>query len=156
MNCKSNKGFTYNDKRNGTKSRLDYILVGECMKSNMKNVQNHNITFIPDHLAVSVNIRLSLNKRGPGYWKLNASILNDDKLKDCIKQEIKMVENEFLESVTSKRVFWEILKIRVKDACIQYSKNRMYSLKKKRTELQKCIDEISINIMNNAYDDDTH
>ena len=69
-------GYTYTDARHKTKSRLDYIIIADKLKEKVDNICNKVITFIPDHLSVSMRIKIINNKRGPGYWKLNADILN--------------------------------------------------------------------------------
>jgi len=141
-------GFTYIDRKNGTKSRLDYILIGKYLKSNVQRIRNREISFIPDHLAVSANISLNISRRGPGYWKLNAQLLKEDAFKECVRKEILLVENEFSNCHMSKKVFWEILKIRIRDVCIKYSTNRIHNRKKRKRELQDYIDEINQQLMN--------
>ena len=59
----SDPGFTFEDKRNGTRSRLDYIFVSKIVKLGMNDVT----ISVPDHTAVIMRIYISCNKRGQGY-----------------------------------------------------------------------------------------
>ncbi len=143
-NC---NGFTYIDKKVGTKSRLDYVFVSEkCIlqKGNCKSM--HAISC--DHKAVVANLNFSENIKGKGYWKLNNSIINDDTYKNGIQHIMNETIIEY-KNVKSKRLIWEVFKIKVKEFSIKYS----ITLKKQNdfnvSKIQKRLDEIN-NIIDNG------
>lgn len=66
-------------------SRLDYFLIS----NNLLNVVvscEHKISFKSDHSIVLLQIDVNNCVRGPGYFKLNNSILLETKYQDIIKK----------------------------------------------------------------------
>ena len=58
--------------------RLDYFLVSENLRNSIVS-SRHSIEFKLDHSIVSLNIDIINLTRGPGYFKLNSSLLlNED------------------------------------------------------------------------------
>ena len=103
-------------------ARLDYIFINYALMGEVKNVANIP-SFKSDHNAVM--IELSCNKqnpRGPGFWKLNDSILND---LECVKKL-----NEKLENCKQKAkdndpcMRWELLKECSVKTCKELCKER--------------------------------
>jgi len=132
--------FTYIDKKTKTKSRLDYILVSEkCF------VRHHDINLIKaikgDHKAVCVNLVYDVKRKGPGYWKLNSSILEQQEYQKGVKDIIRTSQTQF-ENMRSKRLVWEIIKINVKEYSIQYCKRIRKNAHKKEVELQHEINRL--------------
>ena len=58
-------------------------------------------------------MKLSDAKRGPGYWKLNTSFLENNAYKEGVKYIIDNLENDG--SAINK---WEVLKTKIKDFSI--------------------------------------
>ena len=134
-------GFTFTDKRIGTKSRLDYIL-GSCngcfIPRKIKTIQpidNHH----GDHRCVEGTFMLNSNTRGKGYWKLNAQILEDLKYKEGVVNILNDVHGEF-RGIQSHRIKWELIKCRIKQFTIFTCINRVDKQKKARINLQNKID----------------
>jgi exonuclease III len=132
--------YTYVDKKNGTKSRLDYVLISE------KCCVNHcDINLIKpikgDHKGICIKLVYSETKRGPGYWKLNSSILKQGAYQEGVKEIVKTTNAQF-ENVKSKRLVWELIKINVKEYSIQYCKKNNKKTVKKEVELQKSINRL--------------
>ena len=59
-----------------------------------------------------LTINTAHKKRGPGYWKLNTSILNDEKYIKNIENIIDKTLNDYCE--VGKKVVWELCKIRTR------------------------------------------
>ena len=87
------KRYTWSQPKPLVRCRLDYFLAS-------KNVLNLNIIpkILPaiktDHSLIEINIKLTGPPRGPGIWKLNTSILQDEKYKTEIKTLIDTAWNE--------------------------------------------------------------
>ena len=47
-----------------------------------------HVTCLTDHRAVTLLININENQRGPNYWKLNTSLLEDENYKAIIKDLI--------------------------------------------------------------------
>jgi hypothetical protein len=82
-------------------------------------------------------------ERGPGFWKLNSSLLLNDGYIDGIKNIIKTV-NENCKDIHSNRLRWEILKVKIKEFSVQYSiciakrkKNTMLHLQNELNQLDE-------------------
>ena len=74
-------------------------------------------------------------KRGPGYWKMNVNILNDDNYVKEVKQCIAMCENEY--STENPQVKWEICKIKVKELTQAFGKKKLVKVEKKYKKLKR-------------------
>ena len=58
-----------------------------------------------DHKCIKVDFQIDLNLRGPGYWKFNTSILDDNGYVTAIKG---LLDN--FESIENAHDAWEALK----------------------------------------------
>ena len=78
----------------GVSSRIDFWLVSDNV---MASIENACIkpTVRTDHNAILLSLKMNNVKRGPGYWKMNVNILNDDNYVKEVKQCIAMCENEY-------------------------------------------------------------
>ena len=112
-------GYTFFDKRTGGASRLDYILCGKMLSSDLKSICV-NTCPVSDHESVTANLCMGNQKRGRGYWKLNNSLINNQDYIDNVKKLIVDTQCE-LKDIKSYRLTWELLKIRIKEFSIKYS-----------------------------------
>ena len=62
-------------------------------------------------------------KHGPSFWKLNTSLLDDPEYMNLINAEYPNWLHEF-EDITDKRVLWDLIKYRIRQVSITYSKNK--------------------------------
>ncbi len=95
-----------------------------------------------DHKAICVTLMYNGNKRGPGYWKLNNSVLKQEAYVNGVKEVISSTLSQY-ESVQSKRMLWEILKINIKDFSIRYCIKQKRDLRKREFELQKKVNKLN-------------
>ena len=61
------------------------------------NVTNSDIIagFKTDHSLITIKLSLHSNRRSPGFWKLNTSLLEEDGYVKQIKTAIKAVQEEY-------------------------------------------------------------
>ena len=116
-------------------SRLDYWLISRdaiCLvySTDIRPALKY------DHNAISLKLKVSENKRGKGYWKLNNSLLNDITYLNEIKEVIRSVNYEF--SYLDQQMKWEMCKIRIKDFSMKYVK-QVYMNKRKYISLKQII-----------------
>ena len=123
----------------GYKSRIDYLMTSEYL-SDKVNQCTIWPSPAPDHKAVLLDIDMSQNKRGLGYWKLNTEILDEDAYKDGVNHIFQETMAEYGE--VSKQLIWELCKIRIKEFSIRYSVDRKRRRVNKINVLEKQIDEI--------------
>lgn len=131
-----NEGVRHFTCRN--KSRIDFFLVSEPVFNN--NLDTHILQgpIRSDHKMVSLNFKVNRHKRGPGYWKLNTSFLNENTYKLGIQQIIK---NNKQQTFASSQIRWEMCKLQIKEFSIRYGKDRQnsqnYEIKQLETELEQ-------------------
>ena len=73
--------------------RLDYFLISENLRNSVVSCK-HNIGYKSDHSKVSLNIDLINLTRGPGYFKLNNSLLLHKDYQDTVKKSIAEINKE--------------------------------------------------------------
>ncbi|KAJ4427946.1 hypothetical protein ANN_23958 [Periplaneta americana] len=77
----NNVQFTFH--RGQAASRLDRIYVNKQLKDNILNAQVQPAVFSDHHaLLVKMEVDNTIPPHGRGYWKLNESLLYDDKIKE--------------------------------------------------------------------------
>ena len=113
------KQFTCTQKKPLVRRRLDYWLVST-------GIQETNI--IPaiksDHSAITLTLNsLDKQKFGPSYWKFNSSLLEDASYIQLISSNYPKWLDEF-KDVDDKRVLWDLIKYRIRQVSIKYSKQK--------------------------------
>ena len=105
------------------KSRLDYIFTSESL---LQHARKATIlpSFKSDHSLVKVQMQIQANPKGPGYWKLNTSLLRD---KDYIEKMNMLIKMELNNVQKTKKAQFEYLKIAVKGSSIQFASRRKKS-----------------------------
>ena len=122
-------GYTWENSNGSVKSRLDYFLVSSTIIPNIKTVKS---MYVPntDHKQLYISINIKGQTAGPGYWKLNSSLLEHQGYIDGIHTIISNVLRECTD-IKSKRITWEILKVKIKEFSIQFS----VSLSKRKKDI---------------------
>ena len=117
------KQFTWRQKNEKVKCRLDYWLISNFMQDSVAKVDI--LPFIKsDHSAVVLEIRVSeQDQKGKGYWKLNNSILDEaDFIQEMLHSKTIWI-NETAEIVDA-RIRWEMIKYKIRLFCIKYCSNK--------------------------------
>ena len=139
MNPKE-KQFTWRDKAYKVQCRLDYFLASQNLVNLAKEC---SIVHVPgsDHCAVKLFIQSdSLNKKaGPGFWKFNSSLLEDEEYINEFKANIKNYRNKYL-YLDDKGLRWDLMKMEVRGFTIAYAKRKA---KKKRNEEKKLQEQLN-------------
>jgi hypothetical protein len=114
-----------------TARRLDYVFLNDAAHNNTTESEIYSVPS-SDHRGVLVSLKCTDVARGPGYWKFNNALLKDNILVDKINLVIEQYLSESSWENAEER--WELLKLKIKNDTIQYSK----SLAVKQTN--KCIE----------------
>jgi len=110
--------YTWRNNSLKVQCRLDYWLVSKDL---FELVTNSGITIstISDHSAITFTLQSKeYVQRGPGFWKINNSVLNDEKFVQDTRVKKKYV---YLED---KGLYWDMLKMEVRGFCIQYTERK--------------------------------
>ena len=144
------KAFTYESKSLKLKSRIDYFLVSNKIAINVKRAEIRP-SIAPDHKAIFLSFEIQGEfKRGPGSWKFNNQLLEDQNYMNLINTFYPKILDKY-EDVKSKKLLWEMIKMEIRSKTIQYSKNRSLNLKRKEIELQEEIQKLDQEICDNQY-----
>ena len=111
----------------------------------------------PDHKAVILEVHITEQKRGAGYWKMNNSILNDEEYKEGITELYYNALEEYGDHV-SHVLLWEFLKLKIKEYTVAYCKmkSKFKSVHNHIKELEKqldLIDKAKANTVKPVYKD---
>ena len=79
------KSFTYESKPLNLKSRIDFFLISRHLSRCVKNSEIRT-SIAPDHKSIFLNIEIKNEfTRGPGLWKFNNTLLEDENYKELIE-----------------------------------------------------------------------
>ena len=115
-------------------SRLDYLFVSETLMQYLESV-----VILPgyrtDHSIVVCTIEFCFETRGPGYWKLNTSLLRDP---EYVSKMNALIDIEMAnENYKSKTETWECLKLAIQGSSVQYATKKKKSDRNKLEVLEK-------------------
>ena len=81
------------------------------------------------------------NPRGPGFWKLNSSLLED---KEYTTKSLELYPQlrERYHNVNDQQVFWELIKIKIRSTTISFSKGKAQAIRKHEAEIKQQLDEM--------------
>lgn len=136
--------FTWQN--NHTKSRLDYMFISKRCEPILGKlrcsffISSNNQNRMSDHKYVNIILKEIINPRGPGYWKLNTSVLEDIQYKNQIKEMIQKARER--EDIKSKALLWEAIKIEVSEQTKLYSKAKVNNIKSRERNLREEINRL--------------
>ena len=99
-----------------------------------------------DHCAVKL-LKLfiqsdSLNKKaGPGFWKFNSSLLEDESYITELKENIKIYRNKY-HCVEDKGLRWDLMKMEVRGFTIAFAKRKAKNKRDEEKKLQAQLNEL--------------
>ena len=91
-----------------------------------------------DHDAILLEIgKLENGQKGPGYWKLNCSLLADDAYVNSVTELLPLWAAEGRKELTDHRSVWDWIKYNIRAHAINFSKRKS----KERNEKEKTLQE---------------
>ena len=117
-------GYTWRRlKPKPTFSRLDYIFASENLVQMIDTI-NLLPGYKTDHSTLLITLVFNPQVRGPGYWKLNNSLLRD---LDYLDKVNCLLEMELEVDYSSARTKWENIKLAIRNSTLQYAINKKKS-----------------------------
>ena len=140
--------FTWHKKSLLIQRHLDYWLISNDLQEDVKSVEI--ITAIRlDHSAITLSVNgLEENERGPSFWKFNSTLINDQEYCDLLRLEYKNWLEGFKE-VNDKRVLWDLVKYKIRQRTIIYSKAKARKKREKVKQLEETLRNCTIRCDNN-------
>ena len=142
------KSFTWSKKSPRIFCRLDYWLISNNLTD---SVQLTDI--IPairtDHDAIFLEIGGNLDHvgRGPSYWKLNCSLLDDEEYINSTTEMIPVWIAEGREELSDDRCVWDWVKYNIRAHAIRHSSRKAKQRKETETKLQN-----ELNVTKQAFE----
>ena len=132
------KEFSWSRNNNFISRRIDYFLGSDSVYNKITDCHMKSVPY-SDHRYIFVDIHCSQLERGPGYWKFNNSLLKEIQLVDLLNKVIDTSLSEYVD--LDPQLKWEIIKRRIKDETICYSKNKAVKRKNEKIELYDCLNQ---------------
>ena len=101
-------------------SRLDYVFVDEELVQSVDSI-TLGCGYRSDHSLLSTILVFDEHERGPGYWKLNTSLL---RIHDYVEKMNKLLDIELSQTFSSFKSKWELTKLAIRGSTIQYTVRR--------------------------------
>ena len=115
------RNFTWSQSNPSVFSRLDYWLISNSLSHNVSNVDMISATKT-DHCAITIEFQDVDDKvKGPGFWKLNCSLLNDKQYVHETNCLLPSWLQEGKRELSDPRSVWDWVKYNVKKYSRQYS-----------------------------------
>jgi len=116
--------------------RLDMWLIPLQMTQLVKSVKIET-SIQSDHKMISLEIASEQEElRGPGYWKLNTSVLKEKQYQEMIRKTIKELREEPEQRDIDPRYQWEEIKYVIRQKSMDYCKKRATQRKAKEKKIQ--------------------
>ena len=124
-------------------SRLDFFLLSKnivncTFKSNIKN------GYKTDHSLITVSLNFDKTTRGPGYFKLNNSLILDVDYQNIVKSSI--LETVAINHEANPNILWEIIKGNIRNETIRYATMNKLKSKENENKLEKEISDLKTQI----------
>ena len=105
----------------------------------------------PDHRAIIIQIENNHAKRGPGYWKLNATVLNENEYVEGIENIFERERNYASKHGIPKGIIWDMMKIKFKEFSQSYCKQKKQQQKNKIYLIETKIARTEVEISNASH-----
>ena len=133
----STKSYTWSQNSPMILCRLDYWLISNNLHDLVTTTD-----IIPaiktDHAAISIEFSISEKHiKGPGHWKMNCSLLDDEDYVREVTAKIPIWLIEGQNELIDNRSIWDWTKYKIRAHAIQYSKQKAMERKEKEMNLQK-------------------
>ena len=91
-----------------------------------------------DHAAISIEFSISEKHiKGPGHWKMNCSLLDDENYVRDVTAKIPIWLIEGQNELTYNRSIWDSFKYKIRAHAIHHLKRKAMERKEKEMNLQK-------------------
>ena len=130
------KTFTWSQNSLMIFCRLDYWLNSNALHDLVK-ITDIIPAIRTDHSAITLEFVNTLaDVKGPGVWKMNCSLLDDEEYVNVISESIPIWLAQGHKELADFRCVWDWLKYNVRARTIQYSKKKARERKEKEKRLQ--------------------
>ena len=111
----------------------------------MCNITSANILtgYKTDHSLIEITVATHSNMRGPGFWKLNTSLLTEMDYINQIRAVIKDTQEEYQNDIfVNDALMWEMTKLNIRKQSLIYSALKKAKISRREEELEKEINSL--------------
>ena len=130
----------YSFHRREQASRIDYWLISEQL-SNIVSRLDILAGTLSDHSKVTLSISNLNERRGPGLWKFNNTLLTDKDYVQKVKTQFGLWMTEYCDLEPDKK--WEIIKYEIRKLSLRFSKRLKAESRKIQTQLEKDLQNLT-------------
>ena len=129
------KRFTWRQKNPLIQRRLDYWLISDVCQEDIDKPDIIS-SINSDHSAIVLHFNnIDRQKHGPSFWKFNASLVEDANYVKLLNESMPTWLDEF-KDITDKRILWDLIKYRIRQVSIKYSKEKACKRREKITNIE--------------------
>ena len=129
------KRFTWRQKNPLIQRRLDYWLISDVCQEDIDKPDIIS-SINSDHSAIVLHFNnIDRQKHGPSFWKFNASLEEDANYVKLLNESLPTWLGEF-KDITDKRILWDLIKYRIRQVSIKYSKEKARKRREKITNIE--------------------
>ena len=137
------KCFTWRQKTPVIQRRLDFLLINKEPQEDIDNV-HIKPSINSDHLAIVLSINGIENQaRGPSFWKLNSSLLEEKEYVSLINNKYPVWIEEF-KDIKDPRILWDLIKYKIRQESISNSKLKAKERRSKLTALERNLNDCQV------------
>ena len=138
------KRFTFRQKRPFVQTRLDYWFIDNQLE---RSVGMCDIlpSITPDHADISCelkHIKCNDSYYGKTYWKFYNSLCSKKEFVDGMINNINEIKTQWAHEFESISLFWDFLKMKMREYAIRFSKDMAKEKKNNIEKLEKEIREL--------------
>ena len=146
------KQYTWESNHNPPiKCRLDFFLISSNILNNFTE-SKINTSIKTDHNLVTCNMVIHQQKRGPGYFKVNNSLILDMEYQETIRRNIELSAEENKEA--NPNTLWEVLKGVIRNETIKYASKKKQMENKEEKQLQVQLEELNEKLLNDSKNEE--
>ena len=132
--------------------RLDYWLISNNLSDFVKSTEIAS-AIRTDHDAISLEFgELENERKGPGFWKMNVSLLDDEEYINNVTEMIPIWITEGRKELSDDRNVWDSIKYNVRANAVYYSQRKANGRNGKEIDLQNEPSETKRAFENNPSD----
>ena len=132
--------FTYESSTFKMKSRINFFLIPKSLIASIKTA-DVKTAIAPDHKAIRLFLQFESNKKGPGLWKFNNSLLNDDTFVNLITTYYPIICRKYA-YLTNLKLKWEMIKMEIRSLTIPYAKNKARNVRNLEKQLESHMESL--------------
>ena len=85
--------------------------------------------------------------KGPGFWKFNNTLLEDEEYVTLIRELIPQIREKYY-SILDKRLLWELMKLEIRGETIKFAKRKSKIYSQREIEISNQLDQLDSIICN--------